>query len=126
MKAINDFNIDKGVFLDVFNEVTGKSYTVEDVRSYIPGFANGGFNPGGLSIVGERGPELSYRPPSQIMSNSDMMSALSNEFVVEKLVELINVVSKGNFAIAKNTQDSAKTLKKFDYDGMPEQREEAA
>ncbi|MGH0052579.1 MAG: hypothetical protein ACQ5SW_04230 [Sphaerochaetaceae bacterium] len=92
----------------------------------IPGFANGGFNQGGLTITGERGPELSYRPPSQIMSNSDMMSALSNEVVVEKLKELIHIVDKGNFYIAENTKNTAKTLQKFDGDGMPPVRDEEA
>ena len=47
---------------------------------------------------------------------------MSNEEVVAELRSLRAELARANFEIAKNTQDSAKTLKKFDYDGMPEQR----
>jgi hypothetical protein len=39
-------------------------------------FADGGLHPGGLRLVGERGPELEVTGPSRIMSNEDLMKAL--------------------------------------------------
>lgn len=88
----------------------------------IPSFASGGYHSGGLRIVGEVGAELEYTPPANITSNNDLKSMMSNEEVVAELRSLRAELARANFEIAKNTQDSAKTLKKFDYDGMPEQR----
>lgn len=36
----------------------------------VPGYATGGFHPGGLRIVGEQGPELEYTGPSRIFNNA--------------------------------------------------------
>jgi tape measure domain-containing protein len=40
-------------------------------------FADGGIHGGGWRVVGERGPELEYTPPSRIFSNTDTNSILS-------------------------------------------------
>jgi hypothetical protein len=40
-------------------------------------FAAGGSHPGGWRVVGERGPELEYTPPSRIYSNADSRQMLS-------------------------------------------------
>ena len=41
------------------------------------GFAGGGIHRGGWRMVGERGPELEYTPPSRIFSNADTNSILA-------------------------------------------------
>ena len=70
----------------------GQSWTTEagDVYSWEEGlakvqpvypswaFAEGGDHPGGWRMVGERGPELEYTPPSRIFSNKQTRSMLAN------------------------------------------------
>lgn len=47
--------------------------------SKLPGYyAEGGDHPGGWRMVGERGPELEYTPPSRIFSNKQTRSMLAN------------------------------------------------
>jgi len=44
----------------------------------LPGLQHGGFHPGGLALVGERGPEIvDFRTPSRIYSNEDLGEAIS-------------------------------------------------
>ena len=88
----------------------------------VPAFADGGVHYGGLRIVGENGPEMEYTPPANITSNNDLKEMLDNTDVVRILREVKESIDRGNFAVAKNTGETAKVLKKFDYDGMPEQR----
>lgn len=88
----------------------------------VPAFASGGIHYGGLRIVGENGPEMEYTPPANITSNKDLKEMLDNTDVVRVLREVKESIDRGNFAVAKNTGETAKVLKKFDYDGMPEQR----
>ncbi|MEA3641305.1 MAG: DUF4214 domain-containing protein [Lamprobacter sp.] len=50
---------------------------VEGLERYVRhNYAEGGIHPGGLRLVGERGPELEVTGPSRIMSNEDLMRAL--------------------------------------------------
>lgn len=93
----------------------------ESQHTVIPGYANGGMA-SGTYVVGERGPEMLTTPPAKITSNTEIKSMLNDEDVKRILAEIKEEISRGNFNIAKNTQETAKTLKKFDYDGMPETR----
>jgi hypothetical protein len=95
---------------------------LERVAEGIPGFANGGFHTGGWRIVGEEGPELEYTPPSRIYSNPDSSDMFDMSELVAEVKQLSEDMRSANYAIAKNTQKTAKTLEKFDYDGLPEQR----
>jgi hypothetical protein len=95
---------------------------LERVAEGIPGFANGGFHTGGWRIVGEEGPELEYTPPSRIYSNPDSSDMFDMSELVAEVKQLREDMRSANYAIAKNTQKTAKTLEKFDYDGLPEQR----
>lgn len=89
----------------------------------IPGFANGGTHAGGLRIVGERGPEIEATGPSRVMNNKDLMSALgNNERLINEVRQLRQDIQRGNFAIAKNTQKTARQLERWDVDGLPEER----
>jgi hypothetical protein len=51
----------------------------------VPGFASGGWHEGGWRMVGERGPEIEWTPPSRIFSNSQSQSLLDNSEVVAEL-----------------------------------------
>jgi tape measure domain-containing protein len=88
----------------------------------VKGFADGGIHTGGWRVVGEQGPELEYTPPSRIYSNSDSSDMFDISELVAEVKQLREDMRSANYAIAKNTQKTAKTLEKFDYDGLPEQR----
>ena len=60
----------------------------DTIAKSIKGYAMGGFHPGGLRLVGERGPELEVTGPSRIFSNSDTASMLDNSQVVDALKEV--------------------------------------
>jgi len=93
-----------------------------DHRNF-PGFANGGAHAGGLRIVGERGPEIEATGPSRVMNNKDLMSALgNNERLINEVRQLRQDIQRGNFAIAKNTQKTARQLERWDVDGLPGER----
>lgn len=88
----------------------------------LPGYAAGGDFSGGLRIVGEQGPELEFTGPSRIYSNSDSKKLLNIDELVAEVKALRAEVKAGNYYIIKNTQKTAKTLEKFDYDGLPAER----
>lgn len=96
----------------------------------VPAFASGGRHSGGLRLVGENGPELEITGPSSIINSGDTGSMMGQwESMVEELQALRSELSAlreeqraGNAAIASNTGKVARTLDKFDYDGMPEVR----
>ncbi len=63
--------------------IVGASYTLDDAKQYIanpmpppPGYATGGDHPGGLRLVGERGPELEATGPSRIFDAQTTASML--------------------------------------------------
>lgn len=89
-----------------------------------PGFASGGRHSGGWRMVGETGPELEYTGPSHIMSNGDTQDLMNNAPVVAALNEMRQENREMLYAIAKNTMNTDKTLKRWDYNGQPETREQ--
>ena len=94
----------------------------------VPGYATGGIHEGGWRIVGENGPEIEYTPPSRIFSNSQsrgMMSA-ANDDTANEIKNLRAELQAIGLALAKNTGEAAKILRKFDGDGMPAERVVAA
>ena len=62
------------------------------VRSIIPGFANGtSFAPGGMAVVGERGPELVNLPRgSQVTPNHRLGNASGNGVTIEAMTIINN------------------------------------
>jgi tape measure domain-containing protein len=90
----------------------------------IYGFASGGMHPGGLRLVGENGPELEVTGPSRIWSAEDTRSLLSGggdgtSAEVRALREDLQAIGR---ALAKNTMETAKLMRRWDGDGMPETR----
>jgi phage-related minor tail protein len=53
----------------------------------LPAFADGGSHAGGWAVVGERGPELAYMPPSQIYTASQSASMLGDAEAVGAKVD---------------------------------------
>jgi hypothetical protein len=91
-----------------------------------PTFASGGPFSGGLRIVGENGPELEYTGPSHIVNASKTEAFMSSNAAllaeIKKLNAKIDRLEAISYQTTKNTQKTAKTLEKFDYDGLPAER----
>jgi hypothetical protein len=92
----------------------------------VPRYASGGFHAGGLRLVGENGPELEATGPSRIWDAEDTAAMLSggggNADLVAEIQALRADLRAANAAIARNTQDTAKLIRRWDGDGMPETR----
>ena len=87
----------------------------------VRGYASGGMHPGGLRIVGERGPELEWTPPSRIYSNSQSMAMLDNSAVVAELREVksrLDRVDAALISIADKTATQEKLQRKWDTTGL--------
>lgn len=94
----------------------------------VKGFASGGYHSGGLRIVGENGPELEATGPSRIY-NAQQTSRMMGGDASAEIKELRKEVANLNYAllaIAKNTGSAAKTLDRFNHEGMPEERPQVA
>jgi len=92
----------------------------------LPAFASGGSFSGGLRIVGEEGPELEMTGPSHIVNASKTEAFMSSNAAllaeIKKLNAKIDRLEAISYQTTKNTQKTAKTLEKFDYDGLPAER----
>lgn len=88
----------------------------------VPGFADGGLHSGGWRVVGERGPELEYTGPAKIVNNSDTRSIFNVQPLLDEIAMLRAELKAGHIAIAQNTGDMNKTLRRWNGDGMPEVR----
>lgn len=55
-----------------------------------------------------------------ISNKSEETQKEMNDDLVRQIKILTDTMERGNYTIAKSTQDTAKTLKKWDYDGLPE------
>jgi hypothetical protein len=90
----------------------------------VRGYASGGMHPGGLRLVGERGPELEVTGPARIWSAEDTKRLLSggDDGTAEEVRALRDDLRAIGRALAKNTADTAKLMQRWDGDGMPEVR----
>ncbi len=97
----------------------------------IPAFASGGFHSGGMRLVGEQGPELEVTGPSRIYSASQTAAMLGGGDSTRALASLQQSVERQGDAlrsIAKHTMQTAKRvefLERWDYDGLPTERDVA-
>lgn len=104
-----------------------KPVTAPSVSRSVQGYASGGYHFGGLRIVGERGPELEATGPARIWNATETRSMLrgdnrSNAELVAEIRQLREDLRAANGAIAQNTRDTAKLMRRWDGDGMPEVR----
>lgn len=97
----------------------------------IPAFASGGMHSGGLRLVGENGPELEATGPSRIYNarqTAQMMGGDNAEMVQimlalrEEMRGLREEQRQIGMQIAADGRSAAKTLRKFDIDGLPPER----
>jgi hypothetical protein len=96
----------------------------------VPGYASGGIHAGGLRLVGEDGPELEVTGPSRIYNAADTAAMLrGGDNSAEEIRQLREDLNIGLRAIAKHTMQTARRveyLERWDYDGLPAEREEVA
>lgn len=79
----------------------------------LPAFAEGGTHSGGWAMVGERGPELAYMPPSHIYNAPDTDSILGGGEVavtLKRIADSLDSIEESNRNTAANTATSARTL----------------
>ncbi len=121
-------SINEGIFSlpGALKDAVQSAYAIGSASSKssdLPAFASGGTHAGGWRIVGERGPELEYTGPSQIIS-SQQSAKMLNEDVVRELRELRRENASMQTAIAKHTNKSARQLERWEFGGMPQDRGE--
>lgn len=100
---------------------TGLDGTFRPGLRDVVGFANGGFHPGGLRVVGERGPELEFTGPSRIFSNQQSAAMLDNRAVVSELREVksrLENLDAALVSIAVRTVDMEARQRKWDVTGL--------
>ena len=95
---------------------------------HIRGYASGGDHMGGLRFVGERGVELEATGPARIWNASQtrQMLAGDNGETAAEIRALRNQVARleaALIAVATNTGEQKRLLKRWDGDGMPETRD---
>lgn len=110
--------------------------TAQAAYDALPAFASGGMHLGGARLVGERGPEIEVTGPSRIFNADQTKSMLAGGNNAELLVELRALREEvarlraenmaGQNAIAGNTQDASKLLKRWEGGGLPASRVLAA
>jgi len=91
-------------------------------------YAKGGYYPGGLALVGEKGPELiNFAQPGQVYTADQTRNILggSNAEVVRLLRELIANSRAQSVAIAKPLVSMDKRFSRWDLDGIPHERSDA-
>lgn len=90
----------------------------------VRGYASGGMHPGGLRLVGEKGPELEVTGPARIWSAEDTKRLLSggDDGTASEVRALRDDLRAIGRALAKNMADTAKLMQRWDGDGMPEVR----
>lgn len=88
----------------------------EKLTGVIPQFARGGLHSGGWRVVGERGPELEYTGPSQIVSHDRSRSLMDNSELVAEMrqmrADMARLVSQGQQSATyiKRTSDATEYL----------------
>ncbi|MFG6586070.1 hypothetical protein [Sulfitobacter sp. MOLA879] len=88
----------------------------EALTGVIPQFARGGLHSGGWRLVGERGPELEYTGPSQIVSHDRSRSLMDNSELVAEMrqmrADMARLVSQAQQSATyiKRTSDATEYL----------------
>lgn len=109
-------------------------YLKYGINEGIKPYANGGLAAPGWALVGEKGPELiDLATPGRVYTADDTARMLrggsGNAEMVQELRALRAEVAqlraeqaRGLYAVADNTGQAARTLRKFDGDGLPTTR----
>lgn len=96
----------------------------------IPAFADGGYHSGGWALVGERGPELAYMPPSYVYTapqTRDLMGGSGgSDAGWQYLAAELSTTNERLRNVERHTRKTAETLEGWDRNGQPEEREVTA
>lgn len=101
---------------------TRADYRFAQKTGIMPAYADGGVHDGGWAVVGEQGWELAHMGPSRIYSNSDSKSLLDMSQVTQAIDNLRSDLRAVNAALARSANKTARTLDKWDVDGLPAER----
>lgn len=101
---------------------TRSDYRFAQRTGVLPAYASGGDHEGGWAMVGEAGRELAYMPPSRIYSNSDSKSLVDLSAVTQEIASLRADLRAANAALVRAANKTAKTVDKWDGDGLPLER----
>lgn len=89
----------------------------------IPGFASGGIHAGGLRVVGEYGPELEMTGPSRIMNADQVAGALMGGGYADEIgAAVASHLRPSLLSIATHTAKTAKTVDRWEGEGLPVER----
>jgi phage-related minor tail protein len=90
----------------------------------VPGFASGGFDPGGVALVGENGPELIRSGPVNVINSAQTAKLLAGgaDAQAEEIRQMRAEMRMGFATLAGHNKVAAKALEKWDHDGIPETR----
>jgi tape measure domain-containing protein len=98
-------------------------------QNNLPKFAAGGIAQG-MFVAGEQGPEVIYSgAPVRVLNNADsrpIMDGGAVRALAEEIARLRRDLAAANEAIARNTSETARLLRRWNGDGMPETRVVAA
>jgi hypothetical protein len=90
-------------------------------------FANGGYYPGGMAMVGERGPELiDFSNPGQVYSNERLRSAMGGGDVATEIRGLREENRIQSRAMVSMQSRMTRMIERWDGDGLPNERYEDA
>lgn len=105
-----------GVSFEQYAQATGKN--LQDLYKWaaskgLPTFESGGFHSGGARIVGEKGPEMEFTGPSNIISNKEMLKMFNNDNIVRAIGRLYELM-EGSY---KESKSFARTLRNVTQGG---------
>jgi coenzyme F420-reducing hydrogenase delta subunit len=90
-------------------------------------FANGGYYPGGMAMVGERGPELiDFSNPGMVYSNERLRSAMGGGDVATEIRGLREENRIQSRAMVSMQSRMTRMIERWDGDGLPNERYEDA
>ncbi len=93
----------------------------------LSGFANGGYYPGGMAMVGERGPELiDFSNPGMVYSNERLRSAMGGGDVATEIRGLREENRIQSRAMVSMQSRMTRMIERWDGDGLPNERYEDA
>jgi tape measure domain-containing protein len=112
--------------LDLLMNWTPGTAAQKAINWKLPAFASGGDHEGGWRLVGERGPEIEYTPPSRIFSNQQSRTLFDDSEIVAELRRLreeVKELQKHANDTAENTKNTARTLQVVTRGGRAMQTE---
>lgn len=105
--------------LDANRFRTREDYLFAQRTGRLPAYAGGGDHPGGWAVVGEGGWELANMGPSRVYSHGDSKALLDTSDLQAEVAALRADLRTIGAALANAGKRTAKTLDKWDTDGMP-------